>query len=133
MSSGKGWWYFKRRDDIQELIIGFPHHVKVWKDRFFFVGGSGWEIPSWEEDDLSPLARRSWGMPSMQSKALPCSFLLLYSLSCRLVSLSWLSGKLRWELDVAELKEIDTAAAFKSPRFGPFKSPRFGHLHLLVP
>jgi hypothetical protein len=68
--SAVGWWYFSPRDREKEpLLTDVPSGVKDWKDRFFFVGGSGWEFPGYE-DDQSPTISREWGSPPRSCKFL---------------------------------------------------------------
>jgi hypothetical protein len=61
-----GWWYFSPREK-EALLSDVPSGVKSWKGRFFFVGGTGWEFPEYEEDRSSTICR-SWGAPPSASK-----------------------------------------------------------------
>lgn len=47
VSSFNGWWYFSEKDAKEPIISGLPTANKDCKDKFFFVGGSGWEFPDW--------------------------------------------------------------------------------------
>ncbi len=66
--SGYGWFYFTKRDRIPHLI-DVPNSNRYWKDKFFFVSGSGWEFPSWDES-RAPQVPRSWGVPPAESEFL---------------------------------------------------------------
>ena len=59
---GEGFWYFSAREKGLDLVQGLPSSHKSWKDKFFFVGGKGWEFQPWETD-LSVRVPLEWGRP----------------------------------------------------------------------
>ncbi|KAI8529995.1 hypothetical protein RHMOL_Rhmol11G0019600 [Rhododendron molle] len=67
---GTGWYYFTKRPGGGELITDLLNVHKNWKDKFFFVGGDGWELPSWEIGSYTQRVHNRRGEPVASSRAL---------------------------------------------------------------
>jgi hypothetical protein len=67
---GVGWYYFAKRAGEGELVTELPSASKNWKDKFFFVGGDGWELPNWEVGTYVPRIPSGWGVPISNCKLL---------------------------------------------------------------